>query len=276
MPTDPNVLAPPTARIRPTRVAGCLALCGALAAMGAIESRADEARNAPVKFTRQSAPLRFPLSFGAQPNGAPSAMGLSPEPLKITAQGIRLAGPNPPRSMQLLDRYRQALERESRRALDKDPSLFWTAAMDEEGYPERRSQRRAVQIFEGANGRLLTRLLEDALAETEALRATKSYIEGIRLDVRKGGGVKLAAEGLTRDAATKASFGLLLTSNPRLEVTSTLPGGFKGRLEVPLRQSGVRATISRPIAFGMRGTLSAGQEDSSESRWVSLGLEIKF
>lgn len=188
----------------------------------------------------------------------------------------------------LLARYRLALERESRRTIDRDASLFWADSGDEDGNPVQRAQREARRIFEGANGRVLSQFAESLVEDAASLRAARDYVEGVRFDVMNGGGLRFQAGGNDRSAAARdeetgdtgdrvaASFGLIALSSPRLEVRTSLPGGIRSRLEVPLTTPGLRASFSRRLAANLRGTMSFGVEDSGADRWMTATLGARF
>ena len=180
-------------------------------------------------------------------------------------------------SSAFLGSYRKALERETKRSVNKDPSLMWGVSVDEDGCPLPRVQRMAEKIFEGTNERVLSRLLENLIDGTKALRTARNYIDGIQLDFMKGGGVDFRSNGrVEKREPVKASFGFIVSGKPRVEIKTRLPGGIKTRVEVPLGATGIRTTLSRKLTHRMRGTLGAGVEDSGEDRWVSMGLEFKF
>jgi len=190
----------------------------------------------------------------------------------------------------LVGRYRMALEKESRRRLDKDPAgLFLLQTDDEDGNPVQRSRREAKKIFGGATGRLLSEFVEVIVEDAVALQTAKDYIQGIRLDVMAGGDMRFQAgqddtpyraqddsPRSARDAKVAASFGLIAIGHPRIEMRTTLPGDIRTRVEVPLTEAGIRATFSRRLNSHLRGTLSAGVEDSGADKWATLGLGIKF
>lgn len=184
----------------------------------------------------------------------------------------------------LLGRYRSALERESRRLLEKDPSIFRVETVDQDGYPIHRVQRNAMRIFQGANSRMLSQMLELAIEETAALRHAQAYVEGVRFDVMSGGGVRMDGgsperRGFTAaeaDESVAASFGLVIVGRPRLELATVLPGGIRTRVEVPLTSPGIRTTMSRRLTPNLRGTLSGGVEDAGSDRWISAGVAIRF
>jgi hypothetical protein len=188
----------------------------------------------------------------------------------------------------LLGRYRTALERESRRFLERNPSLLQadaTEIIDGDGNPRRGQRRDATRIFQGANNRLLSEILEDALDETVSMRRARACLEGVRFDVLDGGRMRMGsptkdeggrgAAGPSEDAVA-ASFSMIVIGRPRLEMRTDLPGGIRARIEVPLASPGVRATLSRRITSNLRGTLSAGVEDSGSERWISAGMAVRF
>lgn len=188
----------------------------------------------------------------------------------------------------LLSRYRIALERESRRSLDRDPSIFWAESHDEDGYPMGRARREARRIFDGANGRIISEIAEDLIQEAVALRTARAYLDGVRLDVMKEGGVLVRAgrgEGSFQGReevpgpagpGVKASFGLVGLGAPRFEFQTTMPGDIRTRIEVPLASPGIRATFSRRITSNLRGTLALGTEDAGAEQWVTAGLGVRF
>jgi len=188
----------------------------------------------------------------------------------------------------LLGRYRLALERESRRTLDKDPSVFWTDPMtdpiDDDALLVRRAQREAEKIFAGANGRVITQIAEAMIQESSRLRSAREYVDGIRLDVMNGGNLRVRGNGIRsgdevagpKEAGVAASFGLVLAGNPRVEMRTLLPGQIKARVDMTLASPGVRTTFSRKLTPNLRGNLSGGWEDSGNDRWVSATLEMKF
>jgi hypothetical protein len=177
----------------------------------------------------------------------------------------------------IFSQYRKALERESRRMVDRNPALSWNEAVDEDGYPLRgadRQQRDARRLFGGASNRLMSGWLERLVEGSAGARAARGALEGLRMDVRRGGGVGMGA-GPARDGSdVAASLSLLVLGRPRLEVRSSLPWDLKARLEVPLNAAGMRATISRKFAGGWRGTFTMGAED--DERWLSAGVEVDF
>ena len=212
--------------------------------------------------------------------GARVEKGLADGSLRLRGSTAGLITPAPdPRlsGLPLVDRYRQALERETRRLIDRHPSILWSDTVDDEGYPARQVQRKAEKIFEGANGRLLSRIAEDLIEDAGSLRTAREYVDGIRLDVRTGGGVGVRSGRSDHDApGVAASFGLIALGSPRIEARATLPGGIRTRVELPLRNPGMRATLSRALGARLRGTLGLGVEDSGQDRWVSAGVEIRF
>ena len=182
----------------------------------------------------------------------------------------------PKRSTAFLGSYSKALERETERSVDKDPSLQWSVSVDEDGTPIPRVQRMAEKIFDGAHERLLTRVLENLISEARPLKAARDYIDGVELDIVKGGGVDFRAGETGRERKpVSASFGLVVAESPRVEIRTTL-AGLKTRVEIPLGSTGIRATLSRKLTHSISGKLGAGYEDSGEDRWLSMGLEIKF
>jgi len=251
-----------------------------LASDAELASRAStgiEAGGARVFASFSSSPIFFRHDIAG---GARAEKGLADDSLRLhgTTAGLITPVPDPRLSgLPLLDRYRQALERETRRLLDKDPSILWSNEVDDEGYPARQVQRKAEKIFEGANGRLVSRIAEDLIEDAGSLRTARDYVDGIRLDVRTGGGVGVRSGRSDHEIpGVAASFGLIALGNPRIEARATLPGGIRTRVELPLRDPGVRATLSRALGARMRGTLGLGVEDSGQNKWVSAGVEIRF
>jgi len=215
-----------------------------------------------------------PLSFRATAAGLSGRAGSLGSDLAAFDGSALVRRPDSPGSA-LLNRYHTALQRESRRALEKDPSIFWGVKIDEEGYPQGSVRREATRIFSGANNRVMSQLLETMLRDTK-LGGVRQYVEGIRLDVLHDGGVKMGAGGDDAGQNVKASVGLIALGSPRVELRTTLPGAIRARVEVPLISPGIRASVSRKLANNVRGTLSGGYEDSGDDRWVSAGLEIRF
>lgn len=253
-----------------------LAIC--LTGLSAVPAAAEQATRgmarpqlrdsltAPLFFSREAVPVAPRSSMGDGPAaGAEAAL-----------PGWRSA--SRPATSALLARYRQALMRESRRLLDKDASLLWLEPDDEEGYPERRARREAERIFTGANNRVASQFLQELMASTAALRAARDYIEGVRLDVLRDGGVRVRGSRDDGEAGrgAAASISVLIAGTPRLEMRTDLPGGVRARVELPLSEAGMRATLSRRLGGGVRGTLAGGVEESGDDRWVSAGLEIRF
>ncbi|HEY3175223.1 MAG TPA: hypothetical protein VGK94_05620 [Candidatus Polarisedimenticolia bacterium] len=190
--------------------------------------------------------------------------------------------------MGLLSRYQLALERESRRTLDRDPFIFLAGSRDEDGYLLRRARREAQRVFDGANGRLISDIAEDLIQEAVALRTARAWVEGVRFDVMSAGGVRVRAghdegspRGREEDAGSnglgvKASLGLVALGAPRLEIRTTIPGDIRTRIEVPLSSPGIRAAFSRRVTSSLRGTLSLGVEDAGADLWVTAGLGVRF
>ncbi|HET9480796.1 MAG TPA: hypothetical protein VFP98_03495, partial [Candidatus Polarisedimenticolia bacterium] len=163
--------------------------------------------------------------------------------------------------------------------VDKDPSVLTVDPLDEEGFPERRAQRHAERIFEGAGERTLSIFVERLVGEAAALQAARAYLDGIRLDIGKDGAVGVNTGKRSREAEAAASVSLIVLGKPRVEVRSTLPGDIRARLELPLLDgvtSGARVSLSRQMNPGLRGTLGAGFEDSGRGSWVSAGVEVRF
>lgn len=189
----------------------------------------------------------------------------------------------------MLSRYRMALEKETRRRLDRDPELFMLQAEDEDGNPVKRSRTEAKRIFGGATGRLISEFAEMLVEDAGALRVAKDYVQGISFDVMSGGDVRFKAgrdESATRvqDDSVRAgrgndvaaSFSVIAIGSPRVEMRATLPGSIRAQIELPLTEAGLRATFSRRITSRLRGTFSAGIEDSGADTWATLGLGVKF
>lgn len=199
--------------------------------------------------------------------GAPEARPL--------VDGLRRA-PQPAEST-LFSQYRKALEKESRRMVDRNPSLSWSEAVDEDGYPLRgadRQQRDARRLLGGAGNRLMSGWLERLVEVSSGMRAARGAVEGLRFDVRRGGGVGMGA-GPARDSSEIAtSLSVMVLGRPRLEMRSSLPWDLKARVEVPLDASGLRATLTRKFATGCRATFTMGSED--DERWVSAGVGVDF
>ena len=199
------------------------------------------------------------------------------EPFTRRGTAELLKSPAPQESA-VFGQYRQALERESRRMADRNPAMFWTEMVDEDGYPLRgsdRVQRDARRLFGGASNRLMSGFLDRLLDESTGLRAARSAVEGLRVDLKRGGGVGVGA-GPARDGGrdVKASVGVMLLGRPRMEVRSDLTGSLRARLEVPLDSLGMRATLSQKFGSGWRGTLTLGSEE--DERWISAGFEVDF
>src|SRR5687767_12921395 len=82
---------------------------------------------------------------------------------RVQASGLLRAAPKPGAEPTFFSQYRKALERESRRMVDRNPSLSWNDAVDEDGYPLRgadRLQRDARRLFGGAGNRMMSGWLE--------------------------------------------------------------------------------------------------------------------
>ena len=220
-------------------------------------------------------PVRAPILFrGAAPgktSGLSAFQGLAAD-IQIDPSSL-LRQPEP--SSTLLKQYSEALSRESRRSMERDPSVFWNDLSDEEGYLEQRARRTAEKIFGGASSRVASDVLERMIEGAAGLRSTREFLEGVRLDVRRGGGVEFG-KGQGQDRADVAArFSLVVAGSPRLELRTTL-GGFRTRLEIPLSSPGIRATLSRPLGGHARANLSAGVEDSGEDRWISANVGLRF
>lgn len=177
----------------------------------------------------------------------------------------------------LLGRYRQALERESQRLRFKDPTQGWLTDKDEDETPAEDARRQAGRLFRGASNRILSQTLEKLVEESAPLRQVRDYAEGVRFDVRRGGGVTVGAgRGAEPAANIAARFNLVVGSKPRVEMRSTLPGGIRTRLEMTLTSPGLRASFSRRLSGHFNGTLAGGYEDGGEERWFSAGLGVTF
>jgi len=188
----------------------------------------------------------------------------------------------------LLGRYRMALEKESKRRMDKDAGLF-ILQDDEDGNPVKRTRTEAKRIFGGATGRLLNDFAEILLEDVTGLRVARDYVQGIRVDVMSGGGMRFKAgqdDSLprvqddpmktSRGNSVAASFGLVAIGSPRFEIRATLPGAIRTQVELPLTDPGIRATFSRKLTAHVRGTFSTGIEDSGADKWATLGFGIRF
>lgn len=224
-----------------------------------------------------------PLSFRIEPLGTVGSMDAA-----FDATVFRLPRQTVVVRQALLGRYRAALERESRRFLERNPSLLQVDAaevVDGDGNPRRGLRRDATRIFQGANNRLLSEILEDALDETASLRSARACLAGVRFDVMSGRRTRVGSStpdqnprsnaGQPEDAAA-ASFSMIVVGRPRLEMRAELPGGIRASIEVPLASPGVRATLSRRFTSNLRGTLSAGVEDSGAEHWISAGMAVRF
>lgn len=182
-----------------------------------------------------------------------------------------------PQPVGLVGRYGQALERETRRMNDRDSLQRRVALVDDDESPAPGVQREARRLVSGANGRILTQLVDRILEASSTLQQARDYAEGVRLDVRRGGGVTLGAGKGTEPAPDIAArFTFLVGSNPRVEMRSTLPGNLKTRVELSLVNPGLRAAFSRPISSHLSGSLAGGYEEGGEDRWLSAGVGIKF
>jgi len=175
----------------------------------------------------------------------------------------------------LLRRYRRALEKESLRAYDKNPSVF-VVLDDAEGYPLDSAHRSARRIFGKANSRMLSGYLEEMIEGSASLRNARNYVEGIRVDVRKGGDVRFGPGEPEDESAVRASFHLVALGDPRLEMRTKLPGGVESRVELSLTSPGVRTKLHCRFGSRLTGSLSGGVEDSGEDRWIAAGLGIRF
>ncbi|MGH9866734.1 MAG: hypothetical protein ACREAA_01020 [Candidatus Polarisedimenticolia bacterium] len=230
----------------------------------------EEAASSP--RTRRPVPIIFQAAGGEPAVPAPLT-GTTP----ITLQSGLLKAPAQQESS-LFTQYRQALERESRRLADRNPTMFSDASVDEDGYPLRgsdRVQRDARRLFGGASSRVMSGWVEKLLDGSAGGRAARGAIEGLRVDLRRGGSVGVGA-GPARESSNdvKASLGVVLLGRPRLEVRSTLPGNLRTRVEIPLDSLGVRATLSHKFTTGWRSTFTLGSEE--DERWVSAGFEVDF
>lgn len=226
----------------------------------------------------------------ATPDKSPQVSRLLPMRPSVADESVVLKlADSVPEQPGLLGRYRMALEKESRRKLDRDPGLFLVQADDEEGNPVKRVRNEARRIFGGATGRLLSDFAELLIEDAVALQAAKSYVQGIRLDVMSGGNVRFQAgrderesrfpDDLTRTArgdGVAASFSLIAIGSPRLEMRATLPGAVRTQIELPLSEPGLRATFSRRLSSHLRGTLSVGVEDSGSDKWATVGVGVRF
>ena len=230
---------------------------------------ADEEASSPA--TRRPVPIVFKAATGE------SALQSPPAETPPSLQAGLLKAP-PVQESTLFSQYRQALERESRRLVDRNPTVFSDTSVDEEGYPLRgsdRVQRDARRLFGGASSRVMSGWVEKLLDSSAGGRAARGAIEGLRLDVRKGGSVGVSAGAARESNDIKASVGFVLLGRPRMEVRSTLPGNLRTRLEIPLDSLGFRATMSHKFtSTGWRSTFTLGSEE--DDRWVSAGFEVDF
>ena len=235
----------------------------------------------PGESPRAAEPARGVLSRLASPiswrSDGRSPVAVDAPSQRVQASGLLPAAPKAAAEPTFFSPYRKALERESRRMVDRHPSLSWTDAVDEDGYPLRgadRLQRDARRLFGGAGNRMMSGWLEKLVEGSAGGRAARGALEGLRMDVRRGGGVGMGA-GAARDSSDiAASVSVMVMGRPRIEVRSTLPWDLKARIEVPLNASGMRATVSRKFTSGLRGTFTMGAED--DERWLSAGVEIDF
>ena len=224
------------------------------------------------------------------PGKASGASRLMPTRASVSETDVILkpAG-NLPEASGLLNRYRIALEKESRRRLDRDAGMFLVQADDEDGNPVKRARTEAKRIFGGATGRLLGDFAELLVEDAVALQTATNYVQGIRIDVMNGGNMRFQTgvdDSVTRiqDAPARAplsgdvaaSFSLIALGSPRLEMRATLPGAVRTQIELPLTEPGLRATFSRRLTYHLRGTLSAGVEDSGADTWATVGLGVRF
>lgn len=258
-------------------------ICMVLAAGACVLEAAEPAAGTSGAVLQRKAgdtlrPVQAPILFrGAAPG---KTSGLSAFQLAADIQidpSSLLSQPEP--SSTLLKQYSDALSRESRRSMERDPSVFWSDLSndlsDDEGYLEQRARRTAEKIFGGASSRVASDVLERMIEGAAGLRSTREFLEGVRLDVRRGGGVEFG-KGQGQDRADVAArFNLVVAGSPRLELRTML-GGFRTRLEIPLSSPGIRATLSRPLGGHARANLSAGVEDSGEDRWISANVGLRF
>jgi len=259
-------------------VAGVLAIA-ALSARSA--AAAPGAPAGPDPHAGISTPLLAPLAAGPLLRFE-SGFAMPGEPFGRAGDGLfEIALPRHDWSsgrQDLLARYRRALERECERRSERDPTLGWAGNGDDEGYPARRTRREAERIFDGANSRLLSHFLDQVVEQAAALRAARDYVDGLSLDVRKGGGVHVAhaRDGNADTEKSVTRFTLVAIGSPRLEMRSRLRRELDARVELSLSNPGVSASLSRRFTRVLKGRLGAGIEDSGQDRWISAGLEIRF
>jgi len=257
---------------------GCAVILAAAPVPGAA-APASPADGAPA--TALPGPVRTswshvpPLRFGREePGRIDSVFG------SAGSAGIEASFALPewrPAGQDLLGMYRSALMKESRRRGSRDDTLGWTEPADEEGYPARRARRQAERIFEGANNRLLSHFLDRVVGQTAALRAARGYVDGVSLDVAKGGGVRVARQGRGDDDDPPAArFTFVAIGDPHVEMRSRILGNVEARVELSLASPGVSASLTRRFARGVKGRLGAGYEDSGQDRWISAGLQLRF
>ncbi len=256
--------------------AGCLAIT-ALAGRPVAAAPAGPA--SPGLHDGILSPILAPLALGPvlrfEPGVAPVA-GSSGAP---GAGAFEVALPQhewKPVRQDLLGRYRSALVKECARRSHRDPTLGWAGTVDVEGYPARRTRRQAERIFDGANNRLLSQFLEQVVEQMSTLRAARDYVDGVSLDVSKGGGLHVAHTARDDDERPVTRFTLVAIGSPRLEMRSRLQGRLDARVELSLTSPGVSASLTRRFARCLKGRLGAGVEDSGQDRWVSAGVEIRF
>lgn len=259
-------------------------LAAVVLAMAALSGRAEAAAPAPAGPDPHGGgikPLLSPLASGSLFRFE-SGLATPGEPAGREGEGVlEIALPRHDWSsgrQDLLGRYRKALERECERRSERDPTLGWAGNGDDEGYPARRTRREAERIFDGANSRLLSHFLERVVEQAAALRAARDYVDGLSLDVRKGGGVHVAHAHDEADDAEKpvTRFTLVAIGSPRLEMRSRLPRDLDARVELSLSNPGVSASLTRRFTRVLKGRLGAGIEDSGQDRWISAGVEIRF
>ncbi len=174
-----------------------------------------------------------------------------------------------------LEQYRKALEQESRRLVDRDPSLHWAHWIDDAEDPHRTSSREAQRVFDRAHERILSKMLEGLIDGTATLKAVSDYVDGIRLDVKKGGGVEV---GSTLSEAERsnahASFAFIVAGKPRIEMKTRLAGTIRTDVEIPITSVGFRTSMSQRLTNNLSGGIKLGMEE--DDRWVSLALEYRF
>jgi len=254
---------------------GCAVILAAAPASGAA-APASPADGAPANALPgpvwTSASFVSPLRFGREePGRIGSVFGSAGIEASFVLPEWRPAGQD------FLGLYRSALMKESRRRGTRDDTLGWTEPADEEGYPARRARRQAERIFEGANNRLLSHFLDRVVGQAAALRAARDYVDGVSLDVAKGGGVRVARQGRGDDDDPPAArFTFVAIGDPHVEMRSRMRGNIEARVELSLASPGVSASLTRRIARGIKGRLGAGYEDGGQDRWISAGLQLRF